>query len=102
MKFLVLLSAGAFVSLIAAEPASPPQQLRRAPYKEVRTKANHDPAVREAKRKEMERKQKEKEEQLRKVQLLRRGGSFNSIPQRPGGAQARSATNSVPAKVAEK
>jgi hypothetical protein len=78
MKTLTLAIIGMCFSLAAAEPASAVPQLRRAPYKEVRTKANHDPAIREAKRKELERKQQEMEEHRKKMEALRRGGATNS------------------------
>jgi hypothetical protein len=89
MKTLTLAILGMCFSLAAAEPASTGTQLRRAPYKEIRTKANHDPAIREAKRKELERKQQEMEEHRKKMEALRRGGATNS-------ASSKSSINAAP------
>ena len=86
MKTLTIAIVGMCFSLAAGESPSSVPPLRRAPYKEVRTKANHDPKVREAKRKEIERKREEKEAHRKKVQA-----EFDS-------ARSKRPNSSAPAK----
>jgi hypothetical protein len=101
MKTIIFAILACSFSISASESESLPQ-IRRAPYKEVRSKANHDPEVREAKRKEMERKQKAKEEDRKKAEASKRGGWTNSVsspkpPTAPASVtSSRPSTNSPP------
>lgn len=79
----ILFTIFVFLASTACDASDGPAQPRRAPYKEVRTKHNQDPAVKEAIRAKLKREHEARIEHRKKIEAqMRFGGakpSTNSV-----------------------